>query len=79
MTMASKQNEFALAEEAMLAADVEKNEAALQELCTAVLSQRPLVLVSNRGPVEHQMTPDGRPEPRRASGGVVTAFSALTR
>ena len=34
----------------------------LAELCDRVLSQRPLILVSNRGPVEHHMT-DGRAEP----------------
>ena len=33
--------------------------AELDQLCDAVLSQRPLILASNRGPVEHQMTPAG--------------------
>ncbi len=51
----------------------------LTKLCDSVLSQRRLFLASNRGPVEHQMGPDGRPEARRGSGGVVTAFSALTQ
>ncbi len=51
----------------------------LQELCGAVLSQRPLILASNRGPVEHQMTAEGRPEARRGSGSVVTAFSSLSQ
>lgn len=51
----------------------------LQELCDSILSQRPLILASNRGPVEHQMTQEGRPEARRGSGGVVTAFSSLTQ
>ena len=51
----------------------------LKELCDSVLSQRPLILVSNRGPVEYQMTPEGRPEARRGSGGVVTALSSLTQ
>ena len=37
-----------------------------------------MVLVSNRGPVEHQMA-DGRPEPRRGSGSVVTSFSSLAQ
>ena len=53
------------------------NMAELQELCDRVLSQRPLLLASNRGPVEHQMTPEGRPEGRRGSGSVVTAFNFL--
>ena len=51
----------------------------LQELCGRLLSKRSLIVASNRGPVEHQMTPDGRPEPRRSSGGVVTAFSSLVQ
>ena len=51
----------------------------LDELCTAVFSQRPLILVSNRGPVEHQMSAEGRPEARRGSGSVVTAFSSLAQ
>ena len=50
----------------------------LKELCDRVLSQRPLILASNRGPVEHQMSAEGRPEARRGSGSVVTAFSLLT-
>lgn len=51
----------------------------LKQLCGKVLSQRPLILASNRGPVEHQMTPAGRPEARRGSGSVVTALSSLTQ
>ena len=50
----------------------------LKELCARILSQRRLILVSNRGPVEHQMT-DGRPEPRRGSGSVVTSFAPLAQ
>ena len=53
--------------------------AELNELCAAVFAQRPLILVSNRGPVEHQMSADGRPEGRRGSGSVVTAFSSLAQ
>ena len=49
------------------------------ELCESVFSQRPFILVSNRGPVEHQMTPQGRPEPRRGGGSVVTAFNSLAQ
>ncbi len=51
----------------------------LQELCSTVLSERPLILASNRGPVEHYVRHDGRLEARRGSGGVVTALSSLTR
>ena len=50
----------------------------LTELCDRVLSQRRLILVSNRGPVEHHMT-DGRTEPRRGSGSVVTSFAPLSQ
>ena len=51
----------------------------LNELCNTVLAQRPLILVSNRGPVEHQMSAEGVPEARRGSGSVVTAFNSLTQ
>ncbi len=50
----------------------------LAELCDRVLSQRRLILVSNRGPVEHHTT-DGRTEARRGSGSVVTSFSPLSQ
>jgi len=57
----------------------ESGTADLKQLCQTVLSQRPLILVSNRGPVEHQMTPGGRPEARRGSGSVVTALNSLSQ
>ena len=50
----------------------------LNELCARVLSERPLILVSNRGPVEHQMV-DGQPHARRGSGSVVTSFNTLAQ
>ena len=50
----------------------------VDELCASVLSRRSLILVSNRGPVEHHLT-DGRPAPRRGSGSVATAYGALAR
>ena len=53
--------------------------AELRDLCNTVLSDRHLILASNRGPVEHQITPDGRTEARRGSGGVVTALSSLAQ
>jgi len=53
--------------------------AELNDLCAAVFAKRPLILVSNRGPVEHQMSGDGRPEARRGSGSVVTAFSSMAQ
>ena len=51
----------------------------LSDLCQTLLSDRRLILVSNRGPVEHQITPDGRTEARRGSGGVVTALNSLSQ
>ena len=51
----------------------------LKPLCDLVLSQRPLIVASNRGPVEHQMNADGRPEARRGSGSVVTSLSSLAQ
>ena len=59
-------------------ANQENSGARLKELCDAVLSQRSLILASNRGPVEHQMNPEGHPEARRGSGSVVTAMSSLS-
>ena len=51
----------------------------LDRLCQALLSQRSLILASNRGPVEHYVAPDGRPEARRGSGGIVTALNSLAQ
>ena len=51
----------------------------LKDLCDTLLSDRRLILVSNRGPVEHQIAPDGRTDARRGSGGVVTALNALAQ
>ncbi len=43
-----------------------------------MLQDRRLILVSNRGPVEYHVTPEGGLQARRGSGGVVTALSTLT-
>ena len=61
------------------------NQPDVRQLCARILARRPLILVSNRGPVEHQnpetragaRADDASPEPRRGSGSVVTAFGAL--
>ena len=63
----------------MVEASQERGTAEVLELCDRVLAQRCLILASNRGPVEHQIAPDGRTEARRGSGSVVTAFSALSQ
>ncbi|MSP78198.1 MAG: trehalose-6-phosphate synthase [Dehalococcoidia bacterium] len=47
-------------------------------LCKEVLAEHPLIVVSNRGPVEYQSIPTGgAPQPRRRSGTVTTALNAL--
>ncbi len=51
----------------------------LDRICDTLLSQRSLILASNRGPVEHYVAPDGRAEARRGSGGVVTALNSLAQ
>ena len=51
----------------------------LNQLCEDLLARRSLILASNRGPVEHHMTPEGRPEARRGSGSLVTALGSLSQ
>ena len=48
-------------------------------LCAEMLEQRRLIVVSNRGPVEHHVTSEGQLQARRGSGGLVAALSSLTR
>ena len=47
------------------------------QLCEALLERRPLIVASNRGPLEFRLTPEGRLQPRPGSGSVVTALSRL--
>ena len=51
--------------------------AKLLQLCAKALNGRRLILVSNRGPIGHQITPSGDLQARRSSGSLVTAFSSL--
>ena len=51
----------------------------LNKLCENLLARRSLILSSNRGPVEHHVTPDGRAEARRGGGGIVTALNSLAQ
>ena len=53
--------------------------AELNNLCASVFAKRALIMVSNRGPVEHQMSSAGLPEARRGSGSVVTACGSLAQ
>ncbi len=63
-----------------MATNQESNSAQqLVELCSQRLSQRQLILASNRGPVEYYLTEDGQLRSRRGSGGVVTALSSLSK
>ena len=48
------------------------------ELVDELLSGQRLILASNRGPMEYHVQADGSLQPRRGSGGVVTALSGLT-
>ena len=56
----------------------ERRSARFVEQCADMLRERRLILVSNRGPVEYHLTPEGNAQARRGSGGVVTALSTLT-
>ena len=49
----------------------------LAERLERLLSDRRLIVGSNRGPLEFHLTPDGRLQPRRGSGAIVTAFNIL--
>ena len=55
------------------------NRNALWALADELLKDKRLILASNRGPMEHHVAPNGDLQPRRGSGGVVTALSGLTR
>jgi trehalose 6-phosphate synthase len=56
-----------------------EKQARLQAISLRLVARRPLIVASNRGPLEYNLAPDGRLEPRRGAGGVVTALSPLTR
>ncbi len=51
----------------------------LWDLVDELLDRQRLILASNRGPMEYQAHGDEAPQPRRGSGGVVTALSGLTK
>ena len=55
-----------------------KDREVLWELVDELLSKQRLILASNRGPMEYHAQADGQLQPRRGSGGVVTALSGLT-
>lgn len=51
----------------------------LVDLSKELLSERDLILVSNRGPVEYSFAEDGSLKASRGRGGVVTALSAVSQ
>ncbi len=51
----------------------------LVELCEKLVQDRRLIIVSNRGPVEHQLAANGQLHGRRGTGGVVMALNTLTQ
>ncbi|MCH7745301.1 MAG: trehalose-6-phosphate synthase [Chloroflexi bacterium] len=57
----------------------DREKAELIRLCEEMLGNRRLILLSNRGPVEHQLTADDQLQARRGTGGAVTALSSLVR
>ncbi len=57
--------------------DLRKQE--LFSLCASLFDQRPLIVASNRGPLEFHISPEGNPQPRRGSGAVVTALNSLVQ
>ncbi len=53
--------------------------AQLVRLCRKLFANRRLIVVSNRGPMEHHGVDDGKLETKRGGGGVVTALSPIGR
>jgi len=51
----------------------------LAALCQELLSERRLILVSNRGPVEYRVAQNGELQLNRGTGGVVTALRAISK
>ncbi|MFQ5826272.1 MAG: trehalose-6-phosphate synthase, partial [Dehalococcoidia bacterium] len=51
----------------------------LKELCQERLAHRRLILASNRGPFDYQVTEEGRLQIRRSSGVVLNALSTLSQ
>ena len=51
----------------------------LESLSEELLAQRRLIIATNRGPLEHNIEPDGTLSARRGAGGMVTALLATAR
>lgn len=63
----------------VLPQQTDPRKAELVDLCDSLVQRRPLILLSNRGPVEHQVAANGQIHARRGTGGVVTALNSLTQ
>jgi trehalose 6-phosphate synthase len=55
----------------------ERNSAELEARITEMVAERPLIMVSNRGPVQFTQERDGSFSSRQGSGGLVTAVSSV--
>ena len=55
------------------------NPADIGELCQQVVGDKRLILVSNRGPIQHRTGDGGEAEACHGSGGVAVALSAVAR
>lgn len=55
----------------------EQDTAVQEARITAMLGERPLIMVSNRGPVQFTQEPNGSFSSRQGSGGLVTAVSTV--
>ena len=51
----------------------------LQQLCQGLLDCRNLIIASNRGPIDYQLTEAGKLRGRRGLGGVVNALTAISQ
>jgi trehalose 6-phosphate synthase len=51
----------------------------LVDLCQELLSERRLILVSNRGPIEYRIAPNGELQLNRGTGGVVSVLRSISK
>ena len=51
----------------------------LEALCQEMFSERPLIIASNRGPIEFSLEADGSLSSSRGSGGMITALTGVVR
>jgi trehalose 6-phosphate synthase len=61
-----------------MAETIDANRKRLDEFCRIDIAGRPLILASNRGPLEYYFSAERELRTRRGAGGVVTALSGLS-